>query len=564
MHIGNILLISPALYLIAAAIVVLIVGVIAAKNPNGKLEHYFSAHYLAPSLLVPALIPAGWAIFASLQLVKYPVLLTINEAKHYVNPVSLFVTGSGAAQLTVDPFGAIFAFVAIAGTLIVMLLSIDYFGEYQPHKAEYYSLLMFATAAACFAACASDLLAIFLSLEFLSLISYLLASYVKTDRRSAEAGLKYFLYGAACSAVMLYGISILFGITGGSTELGTVAASFTAIDGPAMTGAGWVAIVFILVGFGFKLALVPFHFWAPDAYEGAPTPVTAFLSVVSKAAGFAVVVRFLLIATSSYTPSQFHWYWLIVALCVLSMFYGNLVALSQKNIKRLLAYSSIAHVGYILIGILAAMYEFNPGNIDVKSTVVRADVTIQNISGFGLPHWALLSVVVYVFAYLFMNLGVFAVISAIGKAIKSDKIDSYSGLMKSSPFYAICLTIFLISLSGVPPTAGFLGKFLVFGSAVKIGAAGHPELIILTIFAIINSVISVYYYLNIVRLMFFGKTDRKYIPKNSFAVKTAAVVCAVFVFAIMIFASPIIRLALKSVYDCSANMNSISLEKYDR
>ena len=206
MHIGNLILISPAIYLTVAAVVVLLIGVIAAGNPKGKLEHYLAAHYLAPALMVPALVLAGGVTYLSLAYADISQSIVIGNEILRVPAIGLFITAGGFAQLTVDPFAAILAFVAVAGTLIVMLLSIDHFGEHQIHKAEYYALLMFATAAATLAAASSDLIAIYLSIEFLSLVSYVLAAYAKTDRRSGEAGLKYFLYGAACSAIMLYGM----------------------------------------------------------------------------------------------------------------------------------------------------------------------------------------------------------------------------------------------------------------------------------------------------------------------------------------------------------------------
>jgi len=386
MHIGNLTLIIPALYLIAAAVVVLILGVIAAANPKGKVEHYFSAHYLAPCLMIPALVLAGGVIYLALGLAGRTSSVMLAGRMVGAPAAGLFVTSQGA-QLVVDPFAAILSFIAIAGTLIVMLLSIDHFGEFQTHKSEYYALLMFATAAASLAAAASDLIAVYLSIEFLSLVSYVLAAYTKTDRRSGEAGLKYFLYGAACSAIMLYGMSILFGVTGGNTSFAAVARHFkmaspeTAL-GAAASGAGWVAVVFILAGLGFKLALVPFQFWAPDVYEGAPTPITAFLSIVSKAAGLAVLVRFLLvIANPAGTPSALSWYWILVVLTGLSMLWGNLVAIWQTNIKRMLAYSSIAQVGYMMVGVLAEMHVFLRGNMD-GGGAVRA------IFGGSLP-WGL-------------------------------------------------------------------------------------------------------------------------------------------------------------------------------
>ena len=406
---------------------------------------------------------------------------------------------------------------------------------------------MFAAAAASLAAASSDLIAIYLAIEFLSLVSYVLAAFAKTDRRSAEAGLKYFLYGAACSAIMVYGMSILFGVTGGNTSLSAIAAGLTAGTadvGPAWTtGAAWVGVMFVLVGLGFKLALVPFQFWAPDTYEGAPTPVTAFLSVVSKAAGLAVMIRFLLVAALPAHPQMLGWYWVLVVLTALSMFYGNLVAIPQRNIKRMLAYSSIAQVGYMMIGVLAAMHTFAGREISLlagPSAVVRASVN-------GVP-WDLQGVLIYIIAYLFMNLGAFAVVVAVGKRLGSDRIETYAGLIKRSPLYACALAVFLISLAGIPPTAGFLGKLFIFAGAIRAGLAGHPELVVLAVLGVVNSVISAYYYLNVVRLMFFSESKEKTAVQSSFAMNAAIVTLLTLTLAVVVAAKPVSELAWGAVF----------------
>lgn len=548
MHIGNLILISPAIYLTVAAVIVLLLGVIAAASPKGKVEHYLSAHYLAPALMVPGLVLAGGVIYLSLVFAGASQTVVVGDVVMKVPAVGLFITSGGFAQLTVDPFAAILSLVAIAGTLIVMLLSIDHFGEFQAHKGEYYALLMFATAAATLAAASSDLIAIYLSIEFLSLVSYVLAAYAKTDRRSGEAGLKYFLYGAACSAIMLYGMSILFGVSGGNTSLEAIARGFYTGSsgylpfGAAQTGAGWVGVMFVLVGLGFKLALVPFQFWAPDVYEGSPTPVTAFLSVVSKAAGLAVLVRFVMVvANPAGNPASLSWYWILVVMCALSMLWGNLVAISQRNIKRMMAYSSIAQVGYMMVGVLAEMHVFTRAHTD--GALVRA-----NVSGMSGVPWGMQGVLIFLVAYLLMNLGAFAVVVAVGKRLGSDSIDDYAGLMKRSPFYAISLAVFFASLAGIPPTAGFVGKLFVFGGAVKIGLLGHPELIALAALGVVNSVISVYYYFNVVRLMFFAPGESKPAIRGTLAVNTAVVVTLVLTLAFLVFAKPVANIASSAVY----------------
>lgn len=538
-QIGNLILILPALVMIGAAILVLLLGVIAAKRPHKGLDYFFPAQYGAPVFTAIATGIAGWLVWVEIAAIK--------SGNYSVNAVGLF-TVAGNSQLTVDPFAAILSFVALAGTLVVMFLSQDHFGEDMAHKAEYYSLLMFAAAAASLAAAAADLIAIYLSIEFLSLISYVLAAYSKSDRRSAEAGLKYFLYGAACSAVMLYGMSILFGITGGNTSLSAIAMGFT---GPILfSPAGWVAVTFILVGLGFKLALVPFHFWAPDTYEGAPTPVTAFLSVVSKAAGLAVIVRFLTVLGSHNSLSSVLWYWMLIVLTAITMFYGNMVAIWQRNIKRMLAYSSIAQVGYLMIGVLTGMHAF--WGPDARWTALTSAVQAKVMST-SAP-WDIPGVLVYVFTYLLMNLGAFAIVVVIGKRLKSDSIDSYAGMIRRAPFLAGSLTVFLLSLAGIPPTAGFLGKLLIFGEAVKTGMNGNSELVVLAVLGVVNSVISAYYYMNIVRLMFFAPSEAKADIRAPFSMNAVIGVLLLLTLATLVFAMPVIDTATRAIYTIIGTM----------
>ena len=346
---------------------------------------------------------------------------------------------------------------------------------------------------------------------------------------------------------MLYGMSILFGVSGGHTSLEGIAGGFyTGTSGilpfgPAQTGAGWVGVMFVLVGLGFKLALVPFQFWAPDVYEGSPTPVTAFLSVVSKAAGLAVLVRFLMVVANPGAPASMSWYWILALMCALSMFWGNLVAIPQRNIKRMMAYSSIAQVGYLMIGVLAEMHIFTRAN--TSDAMVRA-----NVSGAeGLP-WGIQGVLIFLVAYLLINLGAFAVIVAVGKRIGSDNIEDYRGLMKRAPLYAGALVVFFASLAGIPPTAGFMGKLFVFGAAVKVGLMGHPELIVLAVLGVVNSVISVYYYFNVVRLMFFAPAAVDHKIRGTVAVNTAVVATLALTLAFLVFAKPVSSVASHAVY----------------
>ncbi|MHB1190563.1 MAG: NADH-quinone oxidoreductase subunit N, partial [Armatimonadota bacterium] len=372
--------ISPELILAAGGMIALIVGLFAKR--------------LSPVVSLGAL---------ALALVPSVMLFTSPAKEQF------------GGMIAVDGFAVFFKIVALLSTAIVALLSLDYFRGIRVHRGEYYALLVFAALAITLLAASLNLVMIYLSLEFLSITSYILAGYVKQDPKSNEAAVKYFLYGSIAGAVMLYGMSILYGYTG-STGLFAIAEALR--SGPTPGPLVFLATLFVLVGFGFKVAMVPFHQWAPDTYEGAPTPVTAFLSVGSKAAGFAVLVRVLAVGI---TWEAFNWAPLIIVLSGVTMTVGNLVAIPQRNIKRMLAYSSIAQAGYLLVGV-AAM------------GVVP--------SGSGLQ-----AVVLYLFAYLFMNLGAFAVVTALSGRLNTDDIRDYGGLVKTSPWLAVAMFFFLLSLA---------------------------------------------------------------------------------------------------------------------
>ena len=506
----NMWLLAPQLVLTGLALAVLVVGLYADRAPKGKLAHILPPDHLAVAGLVGAL---AWASALLVRALQTPnghgmTLFPIDPGNRY-----------SPTLLAVDRFGLLFTVIAIAGAVIVGLLSIDYFRERRFNKGEYYSLLIFATLAISLVAASTDFITIYLSLEFLSLCSYVLAAYLKNDAKSSEAGLKYFLFGAVASAVMLYGMSMLYGVTG-STNLATISAGLEKASVGPLAATSWLGMVFVLAGFGFKLAMVPFHLWAPDTYEGAPTPITAFLSVCSKAAGIAVIVRFLV--TSVRLPvgsyAGIDWFTVIVIISGVTMTVGNLVAISQRNIKRMLAYSSIAQVGYMLIGLLTAT---------------------SGGAGMGLP-----GLLIYMFAYLFMNLGAFAIVVGLSGKTGSDEIESYAGLMSRSPLYAVALTFFLLSLAGIPPTVGFVGKFYVFGSTIQYG----PKLWPLVGVALANSVISVFYYFNIVRQMFFVPAAAQDRITPSTAIATAIVFALVGTIALGVYPQPLINLARMCSY----------------
>ncbi len=420
--------------------------------------------------------------------------------------------GDQTPMMALDNLALFFKlFTGIVLTL-VLLSAGEYVRAHTRFRGEFYALLMFAGLAMMLASAATNLLMIYLSIEFLSIISYLLTGYLRDDERSTEGAVKYFVYGATASAVMLYGFSLLYGATG-TIDLAGIAVALT-------TGAlstHWLvfpALIMALAGLGFKIALVPFHQWAPDAYEGAPTPVTAFLSVGPKAAGFAVLMRFLLTALPGF---QLDWMAVLAGMAIVTMTLGNLVALWQSNIKRLLAYSSIAQAGYMLIGLAALAPEAHSWTTGLNALLL------------------------YLFAYLFTNLGAFAVVIAVENRTGSAQIDAFAGLIKRNPFLAVTMFIFLLSLIGIPPTAGFMGKLFVFGAAIQ------RQMIVLAVVAIINSVISVYYYYAIMRQMFFGETGDAAPFDEGPALRVTVGVAAVVVLMMAIYAEPFIRLASDSV-----------------
>jgi proton-translocating NADH-quinone oxidoreductase chain N len=416
--------------------------------------------------------------------------------------------------IALDSFALFFQIVATLVAALVIVSSLDYMRERTPYRAEFYGLLLIACLAITLVAAAADLIMVYVAFELLSITSYVLTGYLRDDRKSNEAAIKYFLYGAMASAAMLYGMSLLYGATA-STGLSAIAGALLGADA-SLRWLIFPAMVLLMVGFGFKIAAVPFHQWSPDAYEGAPTPVTAFLSVGPKAAGFAVLVRVFLTALPGFRADfPIGWVALLSAISMMTMTLGNLVALSQRNIKRMLAYSSIAHAGYILIGL-------------VSWDLWQSESAFNGING----------VLIYLLAYLFTNLGAFAVVIAFEQATGSNQIEDYAGLMQRSPVLAGTMLIFLFSLTGIPGTGGFIGKLFVFGAAIQI------QFYALAIVAIVNSVIAAFYYLNILRYMFFqpaleGAPALKLSPALTV---TLAVTCGL-TLVIGLYAQPFLQLA---------------------
>jgi NADH-quinone oxidoreductase subunit N len=373
-------------------------------------------------------------------------------------------------MVVVDNYSLFFKMIFLITAALTVLMSIRFLQEEDFEYGEYYILVLFAAVGMMFMASAADLLIIFLGLETFSLAIYVLAGFFRTQPKSNESSLKYFLLGAFSTGFLLYGIALIYGATGTTNLKGIyefVRKIHLFTDPLLLIGMG-----LLIVGFGFKVASVPFHMWTPDVYEGAPTSVTAFMSVGAKAAGFAAFLRVFLYALSSL---QTDWVWILWVLAVLTMTLGNVVAIAQKNIKRMLAYSSIAHAGYILVAMVAA-------------------------SELGTA-----SVLYYLLAYTFMNLGAFGVVILYGrKGEENINIGDYSGMASKYPLLAAAMAIFMFSLAGIPPTAGFVGKFYIFSAAVKAGYIG------LAIIGVLNSALSVYFYLRVTVMMYMRNPEKEF------------------------------------------------------
>ena len=376
-------------------------------------------------------------------------------------------------MLSYDWTSFVFRLLFLLGGALTALIATD---RPSSRYGEFCALLVVAVLGMDLMAASTNLIMLYLAIETTSLPLYLLAGFQVLDQKSVEAGIKYLLFGAMASAVMLYGFSLIWGFTGETDLLAIRAAVQNGSMTPLMLGG---TLVLVLVGFGFKISAVPLHFWAPDVYEGAMTPVAGLLSTASKAAGFAVLIRFLLAVFPEAAP---FWTMIVGMLALLSMVVGNFLALTQRNIKRLLAYSSIAQAGYILVGVAA-----------------------NNQLGIS-------GAIYYLTSYLVTNLAAFGIVFLVGRELGSDDLSAYAGLAKRNPGVALALLAALLSLGGIPPLSGFFGKLLVFGAAVQSGLAGQPWLIGLAFIGVATSIVGLYYYLNVMKILYKPGTDEKVIP----------------------------------------------------
>ena len=478
-NIESLLYFIPEILLVVSAAAIIILDLIVKDRESDKVAYL-------------ALVGLGGSLLA---------ILISNAIVDTNAPVNLFF-----GMIRLDKFAIFFKILLILATSATVLFSLRSEELDVKLKGEYYALLLAVTLGMFLMASSTNLLMIFISLETVSLTSYILAGFLTHSPRSSEAAFKYITYGAVASGTMLFGLSLLFGMTGTgdlaeiSDELPTILAS------SQVTALGLlIAITFILAGIGYKIASVPFHMWSPDVYEGAPIPITAFLSVASKAAGFALFLRFFYSGFRAPGILQsVDWGLLLAIVSALTMTIGNLAALPQRNVKRLLAYSSIAHGGYLLMG------------------------------GVLLTSEGLSAILFYLIVYLFMNLGAFYVVILVASESGSEMIEGYRGLSSRSPLVAGAMVIFLVSLTGIPPFAGFFGKFFLFNAVISKGFYW------LAFIGLLNSVVSLYYYARIIKAMYFESVEDAesfYFTKSTFALLTVFVIPTVFIGLLNIFYS---------------------------
>lgn len=389
--------------------------------------------------------------------------------------VSLAVARPGASPAPVwggmvrhDWLAFVFKMMFLFSAAITALFSSEV--ERLGKRGEFYLLMLASLLGMNLMASAGDLIMLYLAIETTSIPLYILAGFLVRDEKSTESGFKYLLFGAMTSAIMLYGLSLLYGFSG-TTSIYDLAAQVQASQVPAAVLFG--SLLLVLVGFGFKISVAPLHFWAPDVYEGAPTPIAGFLSTASKAAGFAVLMRVLLAAFPAVATE---WIAVLAALSVASMTLGNVIALAQRNMKRLLAYSSIAHAGYALIGL----------------------VSVNTAGGLQL---GVTSVIFYLITYIVTNLAAFGVVAAFGRVVGSDEISAYAGMSRRAPGLALALLVAMLSLSGMPPFGGFVVKFAVFAAAVQ------ANLVWLAVIGVLNSIVGLYYYLTVLKVVYLYRSE---------------------------------------------------------
>jgi NADH-quinone oxidoreductase subunit N len=427
-------------------------------------------------------------------------------------PTSIFYS-----MLAVDKFAVFFKILLLIAVAIVILASQDYVEKFDKSESEYYALLLISAMAMMLLTSAIDMVAIFIALELSGISLYILVTYLR-DKKSSESGLKYLLLGAVASAILLYGMTMIFGITGQTClACAANAIQILPISGLLSYPALLMGIVLLIAGFGFKIASFPFQMWVPDVYEGAPTPITAYLSVASKAAGFAVITRVLLNLFAAPDWLSLNWAIIVAVLAAITMTVGNITALFQTNIKRLFGYSSIAQAGYLMVGLAAI-------GMATTTELVRSGLLF------------------FLMSYVVTNLGAFIAIIAITNKVNSDNIEDFAGMIKRSPLLAIALSLCLISLIGLPPTSGLIAKIYIFNSAVQQG------LLWLVIIAVINSVVSAFYYLRVVKVMWTAEPASEEKVPTGWALRVALALCCLFVLLLGIIPGSFVAISQAAVH----------------
>ena len=417
--------------------------------------------------------------------------------------------------IAVDRFALFFKVIFLLSAALTVLMSVRYLEVEGTRAGEYYFLILCATLGMMFMAGGTDLITLFIGLETMAISFYILTGFLKPSRRSNEAAVKYFLLGAFSLGILLYGMSLMYGLSG-STNLRTIA---TALTGKESDPRLVLAVILVVAGMGFKIAAVPFHMWAPDVYEGAPTPITGFLSVGSKAASFAMLLRIFIESLPAMRVSlvearvgsaapEIGWGIMFYILAVVTMTVGNFAALTQSNLKRMLAYSSIAHAGYLLIGVVAG--------------------TARGVT----------AMLVYLFVYAFMQLGAFAVLALLRREdVAGDELKDLNGLFFRQPFAAVAMLLFMLSLGGIPPTAGFMGKFWLFSAAIESGYVW------LAVIGVLNSAVSLYYYIRIVVYMMLKNEPAGSEPRQSPALAVVLVTAVVATLVLGMYPEPLFEFA---------------------
>jgi NADH-quinone oxidoreductase subunit N len=488
-------LITPEIFLALSAFMLL--GLSTFKDPGIKRW--------VPSLSILALLLTLASVLAFPWNLGYEAL-----------SVATGTSGFGGMFL-LDSFSIFFKVLFLIAAILTVLVSQRYLDVERAQSGEYYALVLFAVLGMMFMASAGDFIVLFVSLETMALSFYILVGYLKANRKSNEGALKYFVLGSFSTGILLYGVSLIYGTTGALNFklIGSVrsAAALGADHAPFFM----LGVILVTVGLGFKIAAVPFHMWAPDAYEGAPTPITAFLSTASKAAAFVALVR---VFAMAFGRLEQEWALLLAILAVGSMTLGNIAAILQDNIKRMLAYSSISHAGYALLGLIA---------VGIGDSIETKE-------------WGIQAVMLYLFIYTFVNIGAFSLVIMLRREqIVGDRLADFSGLARRAPMSAFAMLVFLLSLAGIPATAGFVGKWYLFGAAVR------ADYTWLAVVAVINSAISLYYYARVVVMMYMREPGDSVRIVPSLGQRVAISACIAFTIFFGVYPQPILTFARNSI-----------------